>query len=261
MSSDVNSDLAYDRIRKSILSGKYGPGQHLNARAIAGELDVSVTPVRDALRQLETDGLVTIHARQGARVNAMGLKEFRELCELRLVLETHMAGLAAQHRTEPELREMEQALARMRQITTRLVAGLNSDEAGPLAQMARADIQFHIAIMAAARNDLIRDEILRLHLVNRVIARAAPAASERGPGDALDAVHLREVLARHEAIFDAIRRRDIVAAKIAMEHSLQDIMEQTMRTMARQEQEELARELTGDVSFAKPWRLATLLAR
>ena len=255
MSPDVNSDMAYERIRKSILNGKYGPGQHLNARAIASELGVSATPVRDALRQLEADGLVTIYARQGARVNAMGVKEFRELCELRLVLETHMAGLAAQYRTEPELREMELALAKMRQITNRLVAGLNPDETGLLAQMARVDIQFHIAVMAAARNDLIRDEILRLHLVNRVIARAASAAGESGIADEADAAHLREVLTRHEAIFDAIRRRDIVAAKTAMEHSLQDIMEQTLRTMARHEHEELAREFTSDTAFARPLAL------
>ena len=244
MSTDVNSDRAYEHIRKRILSGEYRPGQHLNAKALATEIDVSATPVRDALRQLEADGLVTIHARQGARVNAMGLKEFRELCELRLLLETHTAWLAAHRRSDTELREMEIALDDMRQLTEQLVAGTIPDEARLLAEMANADAQFHIAIMTAAKNDLIRAEILRLHLVNRVIARSTSAAGGRVVGDASDAEHLREVLATHEAILEAIRRRDADAAKAAMERSLQDIIEQTLRIMARREREQLARELT-----------------
>jgi DNA-binding transcriptional regulator YhcF (GntR family) len=108
------ADRAYEYIRKRIVNGDYRPGQHLMVKTVADELAVSPTPVRDALRQLEADGLVTIRPRLGAQVNAMGLKEFRELCELRLVLETHTAGLAAQHRTEAELRELELAFREMR---------------------------------------------------------------------------------------------------------------------------------------------------
>lgn len=243
MSTDVNSDRAYDYIRKRILSGEYRPGQHLNAKALAGEIEVSATPVRDALRQLEADGLVTIHARQGARVNAMGLKEFRELCELRLILETHTAGLAAHRRSDTELREMELALEDMRQLTQQLLAGTTADEGRVLAELAHADAQFHVVIMTAAKNDLIRSEILRLQLVNRVMARSTPAGG-RVVGDAADAEHLREVLVNHEAILEAIRRRDAEAAKRAMERSLQDIIEQMLRVMARREREQLARDLT-----------------
>src|SRR5262245_54367187 len=169
MSSNVNSDRAYEFIRQRILSGEFGPGQPLNAKALATEIDVSATPVRDAWRQLEADGLVSITARQGARVNAMGLPEFRNLCELRVILETHTAALAAQRRSDTELRDIEVALEEMRQFTQQLIAGTSPDEARLFAGLARSDTQFHIAIMTAAKNDLIRDEIMRLQLIDRVM--------------------------------------------------------------------------------------------
>ena len=242
MSSNVNSDRAYEYIRKRILSGEYRPGHHLMAKALSIELKISPTPVRDALRHLEADGLVTIRPRLGAQVNEMGLKEFRDLCELRLVLETHTAGLAAQRRTEPELHEMEFALDEMRRLTREMLVAPESEASRLLAETARADAQFHVAIMTAAKNDLIRGEILRLHLINRVIARGSHAVIDDN-----DAAHLRQVLADHEAIFEAISRRDAAAARVAMERSLKDIIDQTIRVMARQERESIAREFTEEM--------------
>jgi DNA-binding GntR family transcriptional regulator len=239
MSSNVNSDRAYEYIRKRILSGEYRRGQHLMAKTVSTELEISPTPVRDAFRQLETDGLVTIRPRLGAQVNAMGLKEFRDLCELRLVLETHTAGLAAQRRTEHELHELELALNEMRRLTREILAATGPEASRLLAEMARADAQFHVAIMTAAKNDLIRGEILRLHLINRVIARGSHVVSNDS-----DAAHLRQVLADHEAIFEAILRRNAAGARVAMERSLQDIIDQTIHVMARQERELIAREFT-----------------
>jgi DNA-binding GntR family transcriptional regulator len=82
----VNTDVAYDFIRKKILGGDYAPGQALMTELLATEIGVSRTPVRDALRKLETDGLVTIRAHLGASVKKMEVKEFREMCDLRLAL-------------------------------------------------------------------------------------------------------------------------------------------------------------------------------
>ncbi len=77
---------------------------------MANEIQVSRTPVRDALRKLETDGLVTINSHLGASVKKMDLKEFREMCDLRLALESHAAGLAAINHTEADLGEIQYAL-------------------------------------------------------------------------------------------------------------------------------------------------------
>lgn len=253
-SRDVNSDRAYDHIRRRILSGEYSAGQHLQAKVLAAEIKVSPTPVRDALRQLETDGLVTIRPRLGARVNAMGLKEFCELCELRLVLETHTAGLAAEQRSEVELREIEAALNEMRRSTEETLAGGEEEEPRLMGKLARVDMQFHLAIMAATKNQLIRSEILRLHLINRVVSSPMPSRNARTgtssiePEDRAERLaHLRRVLAEHEAIFDAIKRQDAAAARSAMERSLQDVIDQAIQTRTREERELMARELTAEV--------------
>src|SRR2546430_2051573 len=119
----INTDVAYDHIRKRIVSGEYRPGQALVTELLSAEIGVSRTPVRDALRKLEADGLVIIQARLGASVKKMDVKEFREMCDLRLALESHAAGLAASNRTEAELREIHFALEAMRQLTERIKQG------------------------------------------------------------------------------------------------------------------------------------------
>src|SRR5689334_17238462 len=111
---NVNSDVAYDFIRKKILSGEYPPGHALKTEVLSSEIGVSRTPVRDALHKLEADGLVIVQARLGASVKKMTVKEFREMCDLRLALESHAAGLAAINHTEADLHEIKFALESMR---------------------------------------------------------------------------------------------------------------------------------------------------
>ncbi|MEO7597930.1 MAG: GntR family transcriptional regulator, partial [Opitutus sp.] len=167
----VNTDVAYNHIRKRIVSGEYPPGHPLMTELLANEIKVSRTPVRDALRKLETDGLVTIQAHLGASVKKMLLKEFREMCDLRLALESHAAGLAAMNRTEADLSEIEFALEGMRRLTVQ-ISGVD-DEHPLISDLVKEDVRFHIAVMTAAKNDLMKKEILRLHLLNRVVSGSA----------------------------------------------------------------------------------------
>lgn len=239
----INSDIAYDYIRKRILSGEYRPGMALMTNALAPEIGVSRTPIRDALRQLEADGLVIIQARAGARVKQMDLKEFREMCELRLALESHAAGLAARQRTETDLQEINFALEAMRELTDRVIA--SPGDAALMPELVREDVRFHLAIMTAAKNDLMKKEILRLHLVNRVVA--APAAG--APPDAVEKHEealRRKVLASHVEIFEAIAAGDAVAAKKAMEAHIQDIIDRNLRSMVRDRPSMVTRTMTED---------------
>ena len=118
----VNTDVAYDYIRKRILAGEFPPGHPLLTEMLAAEIKVSRTPIRDALRKLETDGLVTIRAHHGANVKQMNLKEYREMSDLRLALESHAAGLAAKNHTDDDIAEMQYALAAMRALTKKIIA-------------------------------------------------------------------------------------------------------------------------------------------
>ncbi|MBI5768512.1 MAG: GntR family transcriptional regulator [Verrucomicrobia bacterium] len=230
---DVNSDIAYDYIRKRILGGEYAPGASLATKTLSAEIGVSRTPVRDALRQLEADGLVTIQARLGASVKQMALKEFREMCGLRLALESFAAGLAATNRTEEDLREISLALEAMRKLTEKIIATARDKEEAVLEALRREDVRFHVAIMSAAKNELMKSEILRLHLINRVVTVPGPERDVQLEKKTIDA-RRRAVLASHEEIFVAIRQGDAAGARDAMAAHIQDIVDNTLRVLALQ---------------------------
>jgi DNA-binding GntR family transcriptional regulator len=238
----VNSDVAYDYIRKRILSGEYAAGQGLATNTLSEVIGVSRTPVRDALRQLEADGLVTIQPRLGASVTTMDLKEFSEMCGLRLALESHAAGLAATNRTEADLREIHYALEAMRTLTEKIIKA--PQEEPLLTQLRKEDVRFHVAIMTAAKNNLMKKEILRLHLINRVVASPAPAGPDPVLARSERDQRRRDVMASHEEIYEAILRSDSRAAKDAMERHIQDIVDNALQAMARAERGATARELT-----------------
>jgi DNA-binding GntR family transcriptional regulator len=237
----VNSDIAYDHIRQRILSGQFTPGQTLTTNQLAQEIKVSRTPVRDALRQLESDGLVTIRPHYGARVKSMDFTEFREMCVMRLALESHAAGLAAGSRTEAELREIRLALEAMRKLTAQILA----DDGDPalVQHLIREDIRFHIAILTAAKNALMKKEILRLHLLNRIVAAQGGAARNFEDKEE-SAENRRNVLAEHEAIYAAIAQGDADSAKNAMSRHIQTIINKQVFLLERAGSMRVATELT-----------------
>ncbi len=235
----INTEIGYKFIRDRILSGTYPPGMRLLTRDLAKEIGISRTPLRDALRQLEADGLVTVRTRLGAAVKSMDLQEFKDLCGVRQSLETYAAGLAAANRTESELAEMHRALEAMRTITNKMVkAGNDMDD---LDDMKLEDVRFHHAIATASKNDLLKKEIIRLHLVNRVVL-VAPT-SFKVPFDFRGLAIRRKALKDHQRIYDAIAERNIRAAKEAMEYSLQDIIDYSIQLKVSEEQSEFQSDL------------------
>jgi DNA-binding GntR family transcriptional regulator len=242
----VNSDVAYDFIRKRILSGEYPPDHALMTKELAAEIGVSRTPVRDALRQLEADGLVTILPHLGASVKSMQAKEYREMCDLRLALESHAAGLAAKNRTDEDLKEMRLALESLRKITERVIAAAQDGNQSLIGQLVHEDVRFHIAIMTAAKSDLMKKEILRLHLINRIVSVPYPSETKVVIEKAESDARRQSILESHQEIFQAIERGDAIIAKNAMEHHIQDIIDHQLRLMARATSGPMARELTDE---------------
>ena len=76
--------IAHEYIRNRILSGEFATGDTLSTKHLADDIGVSRTPIRDALRQLETEGLVEIYPRQEARVKQASYEELRDIWELRI---------------------------------------------------------------------------------------------------------------------------------------------------------------------------------
>ncbi|MGH7943850.1 MAG: GntR family transcriptional regulator [Opitutaceae bacterium] len=246
MSNLVSSDKAYDFIRKRILSGEYPLGQALITQTLAVEMNMSRTPVRDALRQLEADGLVVISPHVGASVKKMDLTEFQEICDLRLALETHAASLAARRRTDVDLRAISLALDAMRELTQALETA--EKEETILRDLIREDVRFHVAIIAASKNNLIKKEILRFHLINRVVSTPTAAISEKAavsrPQDLKD--RRNAALACHADIYKAIERSDASGARSAMELHIQGIIDSTMHLVAGSRGNAISKDLTED---------------
>jgi DNA-binding GntR family transcriptional regulator len=99
----TKTDATYAELRKGILSGRILPGSVLEQEALAAALGMSTTPVREALRRLESETLVESVAFRKVRVTQLSLREFKELYAIRQVLDPLAASLAAINATEDEI--------------------------------------------------------------------------------------------------------------------------------------------------------------
>lgn len=183
-----------DLIEEAILQGILLPGAHLNADALAKQLGISHIPVREALRALGVDGWIEFRPHQGAFVRGRSEQELADLFETRLFLEAQVAGLAAERRTGEQLAILDDILARQR------------DCADPT-ELARINAEFHSALAECAQNHLMAGFVRTLSMRARFYFSSIPA--DRQPASRR----------QHEALVDAVRQRDAVAAvSIAREH-------------------------------------------
>lgn len=123
-----------------ILSGKYKPGDRLNESQIARELNISRIPVREALSQLQEQGLVQNRERRGMFVTNIGAEEVLQISSLRLILETEALRLAKTRMTPQILDQLEKLIAQM------------DDWNGTLLEAAALDLEFHRILWKASGN-------------------------------------------------------------------------------------------------------------
>jgi DNA-binding GntR family transcriptional regulator len=133
------SDDVYEALRTAILSRSFAPGQRLNVHAIAKEMGVSLTPVKDALTRLEAEALVEIRPRNGTYVTAVQPDELAEAFEIRCALEC-LAAEKALPRTTPD------DVARLRELAM-AIAEASDDDSACLTHAAR-NVEFHKLIIA-----------------------------------------------------------------------------------------------------------------
>lgn len=136
-------ELVFDTIRTAIIAGKMQPGERVMEVQLAEELGVSRTPVREAIRKLELEGLVKMEPRKGAYVTPLSITDVKEMMEIRRALEMLCAELAAENATEEEIEEMRVANRGFEES-----AGEN-DEFGVITW----DTSFHDQMYAASGND------------------------------------------------------------------------------------------------------------
>lgn len=144
----TKSDLAYARVRALILSGHLEPGAVLPQATLARQIGMSTTPLREALRRLRQEGLVSLDAHRDARVAPLDAAEARDLVELRQALDPLAASLAATRRTAEDLAAIDAVLA-----------GLESLPGSPSLEQLGHHRRFHAAIYRAAHNALLADAL------------------------------------------------------------------------------------------------------
>ncbi|HEY3684097.1 MAG TPA: GntR family transcriptional regulator [Streptosporangiaceae bacterium] len=191
------SSQVYEGLRAAIVSGEYDPGEPLVEVVLAERYGTSRTPVREALRRLEQDGLVE-RGERGMRVRTRSPEEILEIYEARIPLEAAAAGAAAERRTDLDLVRIRRAAERM-----------DDTAADDVQAMATANRVVHEAIWAASHNGTLVDLLTRL---NNHLTRY-PATTLAAPG------RWDEALREHVKIIAAIERHDrTAAADLARDH-------------------------------------------
>lgn len=210
------SDYAYAEVKRRILSDEMPPGSVIGQEALAAELAISTTPVREALKRLASEGLVRLETHHDARVTEVSAEEARHLYEVRQSLDPLAVGLAAERRTEADARAIEKALHNLRPLSG--VADLGS---------LVAHREFHRSIYRASQNlpltgilEGLWDKADRYRQVG-LRARRVEEAGE-----------VSRVQAEHEALAAAVLQGDPGKAREVMsEHIARSLGRHAIKTL------------------------------
>jgi len=189
----LHGNSAYHALIEDIRSGTLQPGNRLRETELAARLNVSRTPVREAIRLLEADGLVTHLPRIGATVRQLEYAEVMELYEMRAVLEGTAARLAARSASLIELEELSQ---------------INTDlgQARDPRQVFELNRLFHAALLDAAKNRFLRKSMTSLQKALMILGPTTLAEHDR----------FERALDEHNAVLAALHARDEGAAETHM---------------------------------------------
>lgn len=136
-------DVVFNTLRQEILTGKLKPGERLMEIHLANKLGVSRTPIREAIRKLELEGLVIMIPRRGAEVAQITWKNLKDVLEVRRALDVLAIELACDRMTEEELRALNEACDNFRAAT----------KTQDTRKIAEADVALHDIIVVSTQND------------------------------------------------------------------------------------------------------------
>ncbi len=139
----------YNFLREAILDGRYKDGESLTEMKIAEELNVSRTPVREAIRQLELEGLVESIPNKGSIVKGISQKDMKDIYSIRIVLETLACDWAVDNITDEEIRQLQEVYELMEFYTPR----------GDIEQLAKLNTRFHEIIYAATQSNILNHSL------------------------------------------------------------------------------------------------------
>lgn len=200
---------AYDHLFQAIETGALRPGDRLLEVELAQQFGVSRTPIREAIRRLEADGIVVHKPRIGAVVRTLGQQEIVELYEMRIVLETTAAEMAAKHASMAEIRTLK---------------SLNADMAAAAQDPVKVAIlnrKFHRCIMQAARNEFLAHSY---HALSHALILLGKTTLE---------THARvtTVVAQHKEIIAGLQTADPEATAKAMRRHMEASLDHRLKAL------------------------------
>ena len=200
-------DVVFQTLREAILRGTIKPGERLMEIQLSQQLGVSRTPVREAIRMLELEGLVNMTPRKGAAVAAISEKSLRDVLEVRCALEELSVRLACERMSWEQFEQLRTANVKFAQVA----------EGEDITEIAKSDEAFHDIIYYSTDNDKL---ILLLNQLREQMYRYR-----------IEHIKIKErrsmLIREHQEIIDALRERDSTTAVLVMRRHInnQEIQE------------------------------------
>lgn len=185
-----------------IVRGRLEPGQPVSEVELARTLNVSRTPIHEAVKQLVKDGLVIQAANRRPVVVSFGAEDIRDVYEMRIILESEAAAKCADRIDLPTLQRLEETLTQFRK---------SKLSVSTIAKWVQLDDEFHSAIASASGSPRLAADINRYRLLHRVFNRSHTDASV-----------LQQAAEEHAAILDAFRKRSADLARQSMRRHLEE---------------------------------------
>ena len=192
-------ERAYRTIRDGIMNGLYPQGAHITAQDLAAASGLSRTPVREAMRRLQSEGLIVIYPNRGAFVASWNERDIHKIYDLRVLLEGYAAEAAA-------LEADEAAVAELTRLAREMADAVERQDTDVVDQVAQINSDFHRLVIAAAANprlDVALASIVEVPLVLRTFRRYSLE-------------EMRRSAAQHLELVAAIAARDGVWARSVM---------------------------------------------
>ncbi|WP_042349847.1 GntR family transcriptional regulator [Bacillus massiliigorillae] len=193
----------YEFLRERIMLGQLKPGERLIETTISNELSVSRSPIREAIRMLEKDGLLIVHSSGGVTVVQPTIKDFQSLYECRIELEPVVAYYAALRRSPKQLETIKQYLMQMGKVT----------EDTSFKKVHDASANFHEAIATASNNPFLRSMVMQFRGITSFYRKVF---LEETPH------HAEAATREHQQIFLSIEKQDAKEAKHLMKTHIEN---------------------------------------
>lgn len=197
----TKTTLAIQALRSAILRGEIEPDAHLTVGRLAEQLGMSPTPVREAIRTLQAEGLINHKPHHSLSIGGAGLspKDVHDIYQIRAMLESLATRLAVPRLTDADLEALAALVKSMREALER----------GDLDQVNRLNADWHLKLYSAADNNILLDVVLRLW------GKFVMGVSWIMPG------HAERSMQQHDALMEAVQRRDGETAARLMEIHIQ----------------------------------------